>query len=133
MSYPDIEATLKSYLSGLGRCLTETPINLKDLLAVSGVLRIQRISGEDDFDAKEDYPVVLIQSYALVDSAHPRAARDLAESVRDAMNNILGTYVAATGALMDRCQTVSGPTYVPYTDPAVRIYQTVHRVTTRGI
>lgn len=125
--FADIETELMAYLDDLGYTVTSTPVDLKDRLPV---LRIQRVGGTDD--KSSDFPRVSIQVFAAADPDQPRAAQDLAEVIRDRLNNDLPAMSQPAGALLDSSSTESGPSSYPWPDPAVRVAQAIYRLTVRS-
>jgi hypothetical protein len=131
MTFPDIELALMDYLDDLGYTVTATPLDLQDHLPC---IRIARLSGADDARDNLDYPNVAVQVYVAKSAADPRAGHNLSETIRNRMNLIAdgGVYVTSENALMVDCATISGPAELTYIDPAISVFQTVHRVTTKG-
>lgn len=132
----DIEAGLLDFFSDLATCVTVTPGNLKDLLSHAGalngkVLRIRRIGGPGDRD--NDYPTISVQSYAIENQAHPRAALDLDQSVWQRLIGVLdGATSGWTGAYaVEDPSKTSGPIYLPYPDPDIAIVESIYRFTVR--
>lgn len=126
MTYPDVERLLVSFLgAALGgvRVLTDTPANLEKVLPVVQVTRF----GGADVAPGIDRPVVDIDCYA----ATRGAASDLAERVRYALlYQLPGTSIGTVG--IPRVDTVTGPTWRPYDNPALRRFGASYAVTTHA-
>lgn len=131
MIFPDIELALCDYLADFGYCVTSTPIDLENQLPV---IRITRVGGADDMENGWDYPNVVIQIYVARDYTDARDGHDLSEAIRDRMNDINGGgfFVVSQNTLMCECQTISGPVELPYINPAISVFQSGHRITTKG-
>lgn len=125
--FPDIESALMDFFSDLGYTVTSTPADLKERLPV---LRIARVGGSDD--KSNDFPRVSIQTFAAANHLAPRAAQDLAETVRDRLNNNLPAMSKPGGVLLDSSSTESGPSSFPWPDPAIRVTQSIYRLTIRN-
>lgn len=108
------------------RAVTEIPA---DLAAVAPLLRFLRVGGvADPSNPNFDAPRVVVDSFAV--GFGP--AGDLAARVEHAMRVLLpGVTLPAGGAgtaTVTRVDTVSGPSWVPYADTALR-----HFVATYGL
>lgn len=131
MAYPDVEKLLVAQLADhlSVRVVTDTPSNLALILPVVQVTRF----GGSDVAPGIDRPNVDIDVYA----ATRTLAKTLAEKVRYTLLYVLaGT---STGeATVSRVDTISGPSYRPYDNTALRrvgaTYQlTLHAKTIREV
>lgn len=126
MTYPDVERLLVTYLgTALGgvRVLTDTPSNLEKILPVVQVTRF----GGVDVAPGIDRPIVDVDAYA----ATRAAASELAERVRYALlYRLPGTTVGGVG--FPRVDTLTGPSWRPYDNSALRRFGASYAITTHA-
>lgn len=115
MTFGGVEALLIGWLSGqLGvRCLTDLPANLATQLPVVQVVRIG--GPTDDNDPNFHTPTVSVDCFA-VDRA---AATALSQQADDALRKVLPG-VTTGGATVTKVQTISGASWRPWDDLALR-------------
>jgi len=109
----DVTTVLQSWLTGnlAGvRVGTETPANLADVLPF---LQHFRIGGGDDGYAL-DAPTVALHAFA----ASSPAANTLLYQAGTALRAMRGVVIA--GAVVTRVAKIGGPSWAPYTNPAIR-------------
>lgn len=120
-TFPDVEATLVTFLAGqfpAARVCTELPANMLDVLPV---VQVERVSGGDD-TFRVDSPVVDVSAYA----ATRGDAASVAESVRAALLSVLGVQVP--GTVVTGVRTTTGPRWLAYDDTNVRRYQATYQI-----
>jgi hypothetical protein len=131
MGYPDVEKLLATWLPARlsVRVVTDTPSNLAQVLPV---IQVQRFGGAETAPGI-DIANIDVDVYAATRSA----ANTLAERARYALTlSLPGRQVG--GATISRVATISGPSWRPYDNTALRrvgaTYQlTVHASTIREV
>ena len=104
-------AALKAHFS-TARVATETPGTLETVLPC---IVVTRFGGSEDEVSTFDNPAMDFDCYA----ATRGEARTLAHAVRDCIRNDLPGQIFA-GAAISRTRTISGPTWTPYDNTALR-------------
>lgn len=86
------------------------------------LIRVRKVGGIND--KISDLPRVAVDVYAGTYAA----ARDLAEACRQRL--ISGPHITTAGRL-DRCETESSWTEIPWPDPRTRYLSAIYRISTR--
>lgn len=127
----DVEALLVPWLAlTLGvRVVTELPADLGDVLPV---VRVVRVGGGDDDDVPSlDHPTIAVDCYG----ADRAAALDLAAQVHTALRVTLPGTLLRTEAgtvAVTKTQTISGPSWRPYDNTALRRFGATYRLILRS-
>jgi len=108
---------LEQVLPGSVTVVTRTPVNLQELVEDGGLVRVQRVGGDDD--GITDTPRVVVDVYG----ADYDTTWTLAEQVREELRASVGK--------VDNFRTEVGPHEIPYTDPTLRLISAVYRVSVR--
>lgn len=106
-------AWLNADVDGVRFC-TELPADLADVLPV---VQVTRIGGTDDGQfSVYDNALMDFDCYAATRSA----ARTLAEQIRTSIRTGLPGQKVGTDAFVIRCRSLTGPSWTPYENTAVR-------------
>jgi len=119
----DVEALLSPWLESAltARGVTDLPSNLADMLPV---VQVTRIGGADDDNVPSfDVATVDLDFFA----ADRVAASDLARRGHYAMRVTLPGRTVA-GATVTMVQTITGPSWRPYDDTALRRFGSTYRL-----
>lgn len=129
--FGDVEQMLVHYLDttlGRGYVVTDTPQNLKELLASQFVIRVVRSGGGEKDNKTSDVPRIVMHVHGINTASDPRATQDRAAMVRADMLNLP---VITPAGRLDRADTESGPVKVPHPDEEITRIQMIFRVSTR--
>jgi hypothetical protein len=125
VTYGGVERLLLGYLAPAlsVRCLTDLPADLQSSVPVVQVVRIGGPSSDND--RRLEAATVSIDCFA----ADRGAATDLAMRVDKAMRDTLpGTYVPASNAVVTKVRTLTGASWRPWDDLAVRRFGATYQV-----
>jgi hypothetical protein len=120
--WPDEELLLCEVLDRLtvAEAVTDLPGDLQEVLPLQ---RVRRIGGAGP-DSVTDVARVDVEAYG--------ATREQARALAKAQQQVLlGRPPATAAGLIDRVETEVGPRRLPYTDPAIVLYQATYRVSVR--
>lgn len=126
MTFVGVERLLVGHLASvLGvRVVTELPA---DLASSAPVVQVVRIGGpHDDDDPRTQIPTVSLDYFA----ATRAAAADLAEAADAAMRALPGRTLS--GAHMGKVRTLTGPSWRPWEDTALRRLGATYQVWLRA-
>lgn len=124
MTFGGVEALLVGFLSqqfpGV-RCLTELP---DDLANAAPVVQIVQVGGPAD----DDLPSFIMPTISVDAFASDRlSSTTLAQQVHDALRNRLVGHVL-TGGVVTKVRTVSGASWRPWDDTAVRRFGATYQL-----
>ncbi|MCW2901915.1 MAG: hypothetical protein JWO67_4180 [Streptosporangiaceae bacterium] len=128
MTFGGVEALLIGFLSGqLGvRGVTDVPADLASVVPLFQVLRVG--GGSDDNDPNLQNPTVVVDCFA----ADRAGATQLSQQVDDAMRKVLPSRSVA-GGTVTQVRTITGPSWRPWADTAVRRFGATYSLHVKAI
>lgn len=127
----DVDLALTEFFADVAYTDTVTPDELEELIVEhGGVIRVRRVGGGGDAD--NDTPRVSVQHFAFLSDDQPRAHFDLAQATEALLFDV-ATYgpQKVGGLVIEAPVKESGPIELTYDNPAVKVTESIFRITTR--